>query len=63
MRWPPMFQLVTDAVRVQHVQRVVDDILDQEPETPFALEQIPLLLLVFSEHLPLPNRLKRSFDI
>ncbi len=40
-----------DAGGVEHVQRVVGDTLDQKPETAFALEQIPLMLLVFSEHL------------
>ena len=50
MRWPPIFQLVTIPVGSSMYKRVVGDIIDQETETAFALEQNPLILLVFSEH-------------
>ena len=39
-----------DPGRIEHVQRVVGDAFDQKPETALALEQNPLMLLVFSEH-------------
>ena len=37
-------------VGIQHVERVVGDTFNQKSEIAFALEQIPLLLFVFSEH-------------
>ena len=39
MRSAPAFQLVTTPSRVEHVDRVVDDALDQQPEALLALAQ------------------------